>query len=203
MRSKSKPTNPRTFFQAGQRAIFGAISQAWRSLSQAQRNAWDAAAPDFKYQNRLGDSKTLSGFAIHQQLNANLLLIGQGAISSPPIPQEMSSPVSAAGNVSAAADEITVRATFVGQEEASTTVAIYASPHLSQGVKNASNRYRFLTAVPASALTTPTGKDITSEYTYRFGMPPVGSKVAFRLVSISAVSGEASAPLDFATVVMT
>lgn len=202
MRSKSKPTNPRTFLQSAQRAIFGAVAQAWRSLSQAQRNAWDAAAPDFKYQNRLGDSKTLSGFALHQQLNNNLLLIDQPVISAPPIPQEMYSPVSASATIISNPDKMVIEAEFVGSSSTPSKVALFVTSHLSPGVKNASNRYRLLGSYTTSAISDPAGLDITTEYTALFGFPPEGSKVAFRIVSISAVSGEASAPLDFAAEVI-
>ena len=198
MRSKSKPTNPRTFLQSAQRAIFGAVAQAWRSLSQAQRNAWDAAVPDFKYQNRLGDSKTLSGFALHQQLNNNLLLIGEPVITTPPMPQEMYSPVSAEAYLQVGPTKVELSAQFIGAESASTMVAIFATSALSPGVKNASNRYRFLTARQASDLTGPTALDLAVLYETKFGTPPVNSKVAFRIISISAISGEASAPIDFA-----
>lgn len=69
LRTKVSPINRNTLAQQLVRAVFASISRAWSSLSQAQRDAWNAAVTNWKQTDIFGDVKTLSGFNLHQKLN--------------------------------------------------------------------------------------------------------------------------------------
>src|SRR3989304_7368357 len=80
------PANPQSSFQANVRSLFTAITQAWSGLTSNQRTGWNSAVGDFPYQNRLGETKTLSGKALFQKLNENLLNVGESVIDDAPSP---------------------------------------------------------------------------------------------------------------------
>lgn len=198
IRSKSNPTNPQTSSQMAQRATFGGVSQLWRNLTPSQRSNWDATAADYPYQNSLGDTKILSGFALHQQLNSNLSVIGQPTVSAPLAPKLINSPESAnvLTNTSAA---LAVQANFTGVDTGDGIVAIYATDGMSAGISNFKKRLRL---IDASSLTADyaLSKDLYAAYTALFDAPITGAKIGFKMVVIDNITGQASAPLYFESI---
>lgn len=199
VRSKSKPSNPQTAAQMAVRSAFGAISQLWGKLSEEARSAWNASVGNYPYINRLGDSKTLSGFALHQKLNRNLQIIGENLVDLPPSP---ASPISVAS--------LTATAEFIaGTEEwgmtlggpyasegadTSTKFVVYATPKLREGVGNFDNLLREIDVMSATAGSN-LNLDVLDAYTAKFGVPEVGAKYGFKIVGISITSGQASVPM--------
>lgn len=201
MRSKSKPTNPQTPEQSLRRSIFASISSSWRELSQGQRNAWDQAAQDFPYTNRLGDTKILSGFSLHQKLNTNLTLINQAAdLAGPPSPQGVGSVVNAIGSflIPEPGDNPLSEIEFdMEGKRAGTAVLVFATAGLSPGISNFNNRLRLISArAPEISGTTTLG--ITQDYIDRFGTPDEGAKIGYGLRIVNATTGEASPMFTFA-----
>lgn len=189
VRSKSNPTNPQTNLQMGVRSVFSSISQAWRNLTDAQRNAWASISDSLPYQNKLGDTRTLSGFALHQQTNLNLQTVNSPMVSAPP-------PVRSIGSVA----EITSLAMtptgtdlvgFVNGADPDDQVVIFATPPVSPGIKNYKKYLRLLTIDTPDNL--ENGLDLTAQYASTFSTPVVGQRVGFKLVIINSVSGQASA----------
>lgn len=201
MRSKSKPTNPQTPEQSLRRSIFASIASSWRELNQGQRNAWDQAAQDFPYTNRLGDTKILSGFSLHQKLNTNLSLIDAAAeLAGPPSPQGVGSVVGAIGSfiIPTLPDSPLSEIEFdmEGKREG-TSVLVFATAGLSPGISNFNNRLRFIgTGTPQPNGTTTF--DITERYIQRFGNPTANSKIGYGLRVINSTTGEASPLFTFA-----
>lgn len=199
MRSKSHPTNPRSLAQIAVRAAFGAISQLWRGLTSEQRNAWNQATADHPYQNRLGDTKTLSGFALHQKLNRNLILIGQPVIQDPPTPQSLPAPVSMTAATSESEPRFTFDVVNSSVPTGATHAVISATPALSPGIRNFSNRLRVIQTVPFD----PLGHyDIASDYFSVFGAFLQTQKIGVSIKYISAVSGEESTTLEEAFLIL-
>src|SRR3972149_5825724 len=54
VRNKVTPNNPQSGFQSTARARLAGFSEGWRGLTQAQRDAWNAAGPDFPKTNQFG-----------------------------------------------------------------------------------------------------------------------------------------------------
>lgn len=188
MRSKSKPTNPRTAQQMAVRGAFGAISSAWRSLPEAARNAWNEIASDFPYINKLGDSKVLSGFALHQKLNRNVGIVGGDALQYPPAPQGVASISEITPNFEPTALTITGAAVSeIGQKN---KVVIYATPALSPGVSNFQNRLRQIQVADIDDL--GTGINFTASYSNLFGAPVADQKIGVAVRAINEDTGEAS-----------
>jgi hypothetical protein len=80
-RARVAPTQPRTPSQQNNRANFAAQTQAWRTLTPAQRLGWNNAAPTVTLKNSLGKEYSPSGFQLYVSRNRNLTLAGQSAIS--------------------------------------------------------------------------------------------------------------------------
>lgn len=194
MRSKSKPSNPKTAAQMAVRAQFGAISSAWKNLTESARSAWRESASNFPYINRLGDSKILSGFALHQKLNTNLDLIGESMLTFPPEPKtpvNFSSIELTAVKPEEGPDTLTILAPLHAVDANSKTL-IFATPPLSHGVENFENKLRFIGVKPSSSFAT--AFDVNDEYERVFGILPVGAKVGVRVQNVSSESGVTSAP---------
>lgn len=198
MRSKSMPSNPKTTFQSLVRARFGAIAQLWGALTEAQRDAWRAMASEFPYTNRLGDTKILSGFALHQKLNTNLAVIGQPAISDPPEPITPPGLVSLGITASGSAGEFGVTGE-IAQSVASTpyNAVIMATPPLKEGVSNFTNQLREIATVEDIT----SGVDIGAEYRARFGAFKAGQKIGIAVHTVAVSSGIASVAISDTTIV--
>lgn len=189
MRSKSMPSNPKTGFQNAVRARFGAIAQLWGALTEAQRDAWRAMASEFPYTNRLGDTKVLSGFALHQKLNTNLAIIGQSFVNYPPEPISPPAVVSLVTNVSLGDGEFNITAELAqGVTAVPFTAVIMATPPLRAGVDNFQNQLREIAVVKDIQ----SGVDVMDEYQARFGLLDRDKKIGISVHTIADGSGIAS-----------
>lgn len=201
MRSKSMPSNPRTSFQSAVRARFGAIAQLWGALTEAQREAWRAIASEFPYTNRLGDTKILSGFALHQKLNTNLAIIGQSFVSNPPELVSPNSPIRIQLDASEAEEEFILTGEFTQSVAAvPSTVVIMATPPLRVGVSNFNNRLREIGT--ASEGDVRGGLDILDMYESRFGAIARDQKIGVSIHTIANSSGVASVAVSNTVVVL-
>lgn len=200
MRSKSMPSNPRTSFQSAVRARFGAIAQLWGALTEAQRDAWRAIASEFPYTNRLGDTKTLSGFALHQKLNTNLAIIGQSFLSNPPEPVSPNSPIRIQLDAGEAEEEFILTGEFTQSVVAvPSTVVIMATPQLRDGVSNFDNKLREIGT--ASEAEVRNGLDILDMYQARFGAIARDKKIGVSIHTIANASGVASVAVSDTVIV--
>lgn len=191
MRSKSMPSNPKTSFQTAVRARFGAIAQLWGALTEAQRDAWRAMASEFPYTNRLGDTKILSGFALHQKLNTNLTIVGQPAISNPPEPVSPPSLIRMSLDASRSAEELNIQGELaMSVSSVPYKAVIMATPPLRDGVANFTNQLREIATTEDI-----TRVDIWDDYSSRYGAPVPRQKIGIAVHTIALDSGVASVQL--------
>lgn len=79
LRRRAIPTNPQTALQTAVRAILTTISQMWKTLTDAQRDAWDAAGQAItRRQSVSGQSYHPTGFNYFVELSAKFLHITPG-----------------------------------------------------------------------------------------------------------------------------
>lgn len=186
------PSNPATVAQQAVRALFGSIASLWRSLTQPQRNGWNSKAPSFPYTDVFGDTKTLSGFGLHQKLNGNLQNSGQSLLSDAPDPVGTSG-ISDDGDgieIDLTADTATTTLNFADAQPSAGVLVVEATPALSAGIKNFGTNYRkiFTQAVAADATdSNPTPADMYTAYVDRFGTPEAGANIGFRYKVINDV----------------
>lgn len=190
VRSKSNPSNPQTIAQMLNRSIFGAISSAWRGLTDGQRKAWDTGAGNYPYQNRLGDTKILSGFALHQKLNRNLQLINQAMVVTPPNPTETPSPTALQVTNEAPGTLDVVGSIAISASGVS--LLVYATPAISNGVANFDSSLRLIGVLRDVELNA--GEDMAAEYAAVFGAYGIGDTLGFKVVPINMTTGADGSP---------
>lgn len=84
MRARATPVNPRSTGQTLSRVALAYVSTIWRSLTQAQQDAWKLLATTVPYTNRLGESSFYSGFQLFVKLNKTLQSNGLDTIQNAP-----------------------------------------------------------------------------------------------------------------------
>jgi len=202
------PTN--TFSEARQavRATFGAISSAWKSLTEAQRNSWVEMASEYPVTNSLGDEKVLNPNALFVRLNDNLVTAGLSQIQTAQPPQGTNAVIGQDEDNGFNLDSggaITFVYDLEGDnDEAENEYVLEATPALSPSIRNAENKFRVL-ARSAVDGTTPSGNQLTEDafstdpatmaqaYYDKFGEPSEGDQVQFRIKAVNPVTGETSA----------
>jgi len=189
LRTKVTPANAQTTFQNAVRATFTNLSQGWRSLTQGQRDAWNAAVADFARTNIFGDLINPSGINLYQRLNNNLISIGVAAIVSPPLPSAVGECVlTSATNAVVAA---TMTLVFDGPVPADTTVKIFATAPMSAGKSFVKSEYRQIGTIAAAGASP---FDVKALYLAKFGTQgAIGQKIFFKLLPVSTVTGQAGA----------
>jgi len=178
VRTKVTPTNPQTSFQTGVRAIFALISQAWSTLTGAQRESFNSAVGDWARTDIFGDLKNPSGKNLHQRLNLNLLNTGQSQVTSAPAKVTLPSDTATAADIAIGAGtlDFTGISTTVG-----TVVQVFATPVLTAGTTFVKNRLRQIYFADAASFV---DTDAYTAYVAKFGAPTAGDNVylAFRYV---------------------
>jgi hypothetical protein len=188
MRTKVTPTNPNTAAQSAVRSILTGLSQAWRGLTQAQRNAWNGAVSSFATTDIFGDIKNPSGINLYVKLNANLAEIGVSAISLPPLPESVPAPILGAITATAGTPAFTV-AFSPTPIAADTSYIIRATAQVSPGKKFVKNLYRNVQIV-AAAGTSPA--NILSAYVAKFGTLVEGQKIGIEILAVNENTGQKS-----------
>jgi hypothetical protein len=192
-RALANVANPRTASQMSVRNNLSRVSASWRALQEVQRAAWMAAAKDARSNPRLNQSGTLSGFLLFTKINCALAQFGQAQVDAPP--EHPQFPNLAAQNlVITNTDGVVALKLTCPTDPGQNTIVRGASP-LSQG-RDTCGDFRVLGTCP-----TPVGgsADITSLYTARYGVPPVGKKVYIQVNQV--IDGWESLPTTFSGIV--
>lgn len=196
IRTKVTPVNPSTTAQQTVRNRLATNSQAWRSLTQAQRDSWISAAPNFPFTDIFGNAKILSGQALYVKLNNNLAITGTAPIATAPAPIAVPALDSIVGDV--------VSTTAISFEYAPTPVPadfaliVVATPSVSPGKAFVKNLFRNVTAIAAAAASP---QNLFSAYVAVHGIPVLGQKVFIKAFYISTTTGQAGIPLQTVNIV--
>lgn len=191
-RTRAIPVNPASTAQGLVRARMSANAAAWRALSDAQREGWASLGGEMARTDSLGQSYTLDGFQAYCSVNNNLALAGDASVSDAPALVTPSTILTAAVTLSAIALSVAYTPTPM---PASTRLILYASPQRSAG-RNFEADTRFIQVSAAAAASPING---LAAYTAKFGVPVVGNRIFFALVSYKA--GFLSGPLFTSKVV--
>ena len=185
VRTKVTPVNPSTAAQTAVRAALTSFSQAWRNLTQAQRDAWNGAVANFTGTDIFGDIKTPSGINLYNKLNLNLSNIGEAAISAPPTPGAVGYLSDLVLTIDDSANTMSLAFTPNGMS-AGQKLVVEATPQLSAGIENANSKYAKIGVFDgddASPL------DLQAIYTAKFGAPVAGKKIFVRVKAVEIASG--------------
>lgn len=189
LRTKVTPVNPQTAAQNLVRNRLGTLSQAWRGLTQAQRDAWNAAVSSFSSTNIFGDPVNPTGFNLFQQLNNNLILAGNSALDTPPSPAAIDDIVI---GVLTAEDTPTLSLAYTVGSGGS-KILVFATPPVSAGVSFVKSEYRLVTSFDSD---TASPLDMAAAYATKFGAitGAEDQKIFVKTVSINTDTGQAGIP---------
>ena len=197
LRTKVTPSNPRTTYQTNVRERLTGLSQGWRSLTDAQRNAWNAAVSNFKKSNVFGDIKIPSGFNLYQRINNNILSIGGSVLTNPPSPSSVAT--YSAAVLTAAAGTPALSLAFTVVAGATAGYKLFATAPQSAGKTNLSNQYRLIGVALTNAISP---FNILSLYTAKFGSVGVaGQRIDVKIVACGATTGIEGTPVAATAIV--
>jgi len=200
LRTKVSPVNPQTPAQSTVRNRLGGISSGWRALTPAQRLAWNGAVSDFAKTNVFGDSIKPSGFNLYQTLNNNLILCGEAAIPSPPVPVAVDSFTSIVLTVEDATDAELFSLAITPAVEDDHLVKVYATAPMSAGKSFVKSEFRLIGVMPNSQISPWDG---TTAYQAVFGSTgEVGQKIFCKVIQVEETTGIAGIPLSCSSVVV-
>lgn len=198
LRNKPNPSNKQTQAQLNQRGLQTLISQAWRSITEANRLAWNSVGAAFSITDVFGDTLPLKGIALYSKLNQNLMQVGSPMIDVPPNPTgggeapTLSSLAAAAG-----AGTLSLAYTPTPQPTGY-ALQVWATVGKSAGVKFVGSSYKLISIVqPADASPLAMGTD----YTDVFGSMIEGTTIFVKVQSINVATGETGSIQTISTVV--
>ena len=176
-RWKAIPKNPRTADQLAVRTRLASQVAAYDQLTDAQQAAWVAAGAQFQSRSSLGQSGPLTGCQLFTKVNCALLAIGQDTVTDPPAKPLLAVLPIDGLQITNTGGTVAIRLHTVAAPPEGTMLRACAPEN--SGVRRGS-AYRLLGTLPS-----PVAQyiDITSLYTTRFGVPPVGKRV---FVSVNA-----------------
>ena len=197
VRTKVTPVNPQSPAQQLVRNRLSTNSQAWRNLTEAERQSWINAAADFPQTDIFGNTKTLSGNALYVRLNNNLATLAELPLASAPAPVAIPTLILVSAVTSAGAGLVELT-TGPGNVPALFSIVVEATPMISPGVSFVKNRYRQTLVKP------PLDNALSSfglAYIDKFGPLVEGQKLFFRAFMVSNVTGQAGIPVSLMTLV--
>jgi hypothetical protein len=196
MRTKVTPVNPSTTAQVAVRNRLGSLSSAWRSLTPAQRAAWNGAVLDFKRTDVFGDIKSPSGFNLFQRLNNNIVTVGGAQINTPPAVGEAAQVLIGAFVATFTLTVLTLA--LSGAVPAGSEVKVFMTPMLSPGIDFVKSEYR-ITEIVANGTASPL--NLAAAYATKFGALVAGQKVFVKIVFTDPLTGIESLPQEASAIV--
>ena len=184
LKNSGTPRKAITLLQQSKMQRMSTSAQAWRSLTDEQREVYRSASSSYPYLNRVGETKYLSGFAIFTKLRNNLLNIG---VTPTPEPLPLFSfPPLIGASLSEAAGVFTISTT--SGNDVAATYRLFCSRPASQGVTNGYQNKYFIQNVTYTEL--GAGLDVTESLEAKFGALPDGSRMYWRLDGINTSNGQ-------------
>ncbi len=168
------PANPRTEDQLNIRQMLGTTAHNWKTITENQRLAWNAAAKLIQSRSRLGQSGPLTGLQLYVRTNFNLSLVGEPTVGDPPVAPTFDANVIQSIELTNVTNVVAIKLVCSGSSDAFNLV--WAAAPQSAGRFSMPN-FCYLGELPE----VQTGKsDITALYASKFGAPAVGQKVFIR-----------------------
>lgn len=190
-RSRTIPVNPNTPAQQAARNLFAEISQQWRNLTQAQRDAWNAAALGVVLYDSLGVAYTPTGAMYFQSIAQGVRLYSPVAAlpTDPPAPLPPDALTTITVDMTAGAETLDFTATPL---PAGVKLVVEATRSISPGRKfigRSEYKQIFVSAAAAA-----TGINIASAYESIYGAPITSLNVGVRVFTLLS-DGQRSAPV--------
>lgn len=193
-RNRRSPTQPvGTGRRATQRNNFGTASTAYAALTFAQQSAWQAYADSHPYTDALGQSIKLTGHQMYVAINSQLLNCGSAQTAAAPV----SSAVYAIGAVTfTAVSAGAITLTLAGAGSASDFALVAFSKPQSSGVGFCKTFWQ----MKHVAGNLSTAQVLTTAYQAQFGVPPVGTRIFYKITPVNQYGVTGVPIIGFSTV---
>jgi len=165
------PSNPRSIAQLTVRNRLQTAAATWRTLTDAQQDAWTALAGQHQTRSTLGQSGPLTGLQLFTKINCSLLAIGGAVVTTPPAaPQFTLLPISSLTITNPAG---VVALNLDTTDSPPDGTMLWGCAPQSAGTRRPVS-WRFL-----GTLDSPVSNkiNITAAYTAEFGVPAVDDRV--------------------------
>ena len=173
------PANPQTVGQLQVRGRLATQAAGYDALTEAQQDAWVAAALQVQSKPRLGQSGPLTGLQLFVKLNANLTLVGEPAINAPADRPTFDSNVCQSLELTNVSNVIALKLVCSGSSDAFNLV--WGCAPQKSGTRRPLS-WRYLGELPEVV----SGKaDLTTLYANKFGTPAVGQRVFVKSVQMA------------------
>jgi hypothetical protein len=177
-RSWVVPANPQTADQLLVRSRLATQAAAYDALTEAQQNAWIAAAAQQQTRPTLGQSGPMTGLQLFVKVNANLAAVGEPAVTTPPDRPTFDANVAQSLELTNPGGVVAIKLVCSGTSDAFNLV--WACAPQNSGTRRAAG-WRYLGELPEVVA----GKaDLTSLYTDKFGAPAVGDRLFVKSVQM-------------------
>ena len=185
-----KPINPNTTKQQTVRAQMATLVASWKSLTPAQQQLWIDIAPQYPYQNRMGESSTYTGQQLYIKLNMNLQVVGATLLTTPKVPAVFSNTQVTTLEMPLVLGVLTgAEIDFSNDATAGESVIISITTSLSNGIISPSDSaFKQLQIVTDGSAISPT--DITTAYQALYGDPQLGTKIFARADLVLEATGQ-------------
>ena len=165
------PANPNTASQLRVRSAFTPQAHRYDTLTQAQQDAWSAAAGNYQSRASLGQSGPLTGLQLFVKINSLLAQLGQDVVDAPPAVPAFATLAPQNLTITNTGGSIAVKLTC--PTSPGTNTLLRASAPQRSGVRRAPSMVILgMCPTPAQG-----SADITSLYVARFGVPAVGARL--------------------------
>ena len=188
IRNRGYGGSTRTSYQASVKAVFKQLSQAWKSLTNAQILAWNAAANTAEGRSVLGTKGKISGCNLFMRLNYWVVYCGGSIMTAVPTLSGVETP----GDVALAlnAETMTFQLSTIPADVSNLKLIIQASEPQGNGITRA---YSKAAAFDNPYTPVTTAINIKAKYDAKNGAPSLGyPKVFFKYFYVNTVTGEKS-----------
>ena len=194
VRTRVKPTNPKTTSQMMSRQYQSYLSKHWKVLPQIVIQEWNSYAGSTRKANKLGVQRLITGFAWYMEFNKRLLGAGLGIITEPPNQALIIGSVPITGvtlTVSTTPGYETLTFAYTGgPNDADGYFQFFGSKPQSMGVMSSPRGgYRYL---GKEVTTTASPIDLSAMYSAKFKKAQTNEKVFITYRTINSLSEEVS-----------
>lgn len=166
-RSRVNPVNPSTALQLVVRNAMASVSATWRTLTQSQRDAWDAYATATPLPGKLGGTTNIGGEAMFCRCNVPRVQAGLAVVSNGPIASGtgdipgLDLDTFSAGSPAGFAPTFTVGAGTLWSNNAGAALLLYTSTGaFSPGINYFDGPWNFLTAILGNTTPPTSGQNV-------------------------------------------
>lgn len=189
-RNKPVPIQPISAARTSVRSRFSYLQGLWKTLTDAQRTAWQAATINFPRVNSLGITYYLTGINLFCYCNMGQLYIGQPVILDPPAPWSFEEYSYGVQSISVGSMDFEYN--FIFTASLGLAFDTWATPSISPGISSPRNNFIRLGSYPD---TTTMPYNIWGLYVAKIGVPLIGQKVWLRTTPTVVGRGLQATPL--------